>query len=104
MAVDEYKVEKLVDEKIILFVCATTGQGEPPDNMKVRDFCFFLVALQVLIAKSLQKFWRFIMRKNLPSTSLSDVRFAVLGLGDSSYAKYNFIAKKLHKRLLTLGK
>lgn len=30
-------------------------------------------------------------------------RFAVLGLGDSSYAKFNFVAKRLHKRLLQLG-
>lgn len=30
-------------------------------------------------------------------------RFAVLGLGDSSYAKFNFAAKKLNKRLLQLG-
>ncbi|XP_032117622.1 NADPH-dependent diflavin oxidoreductase 1 isoform X2 [Sapajus apella] len=29
--------------------------------------------------------------------------FAVLGLGDSSYAKFNFVAKKLHRRLLQLG-
>lgn len=26
-----------------------------------------------------------------------------MGLGDSSYAKYNFAAKRLHKRLLQLG-
>ena len=44
------------------------------------------------------------MRKNLPSASLSDVQFAVLGLGDSSYARYNFIGKKLHRRLQSLGK
>lgn len=30
-------------------------------------------------------------------------RYAVLGLGDSSYIKYNFCAKKLYKRLLQLG-
>ncbi|XP_040142631.2 NADPH-dependent diflavin oxidoreductase 1 isoform X3 [Ictidomys tridecemlineatus] len=29
--------------------------------------------------------------------------FAVLGLGDSSYARFNFVAKKLHRRLLQLG-
>ncbi|XP_031807764.1 NADPH-dependent diflavin oxidoreductase 1 isoform X4 [Sarcophilus harrisii] len=29
--------------------------------------------------------------------------YAVLGLGDSSYAKFNFVAKKLHRRLLQLG-
>lgn len=31
------------------------------------------------------------------------LRFAVLGLGDSSYAKFNFVAKRLHKRLMQLG-
>lgn len=31
------------------------------------------------------------------------IRIAVLGLGDSSYVKFNFIGKKLHKRLLQLG-
>lgn len=30
-------------------------------------------------------------------------RVAVLGLGDSSYAKFNFSAKKLSKRLVSLG-
>lgn len=29
--------------------------------------------------------------------------FAVLGLGDSSYQKFNFVAKRLHRRLLQLG-
>ncbi|EPY88300.1 hypothetical protein CB1_000180001, partial [Camelus ferus] len=29
--------------------------------------------------------------------------FAVLGLGDSSYARFNFVAKKLYRRLLQLG-
>ncbi|XP_036892818.1 NADPH-dependent diflavin oxidoreductase 1 isoform X2 [Sturnira hondurensis] len=59
------------------------GQGDPPDNMK--------------------GFWRFIFRKNLPAASLCRMDFAVLGLGDSSYAKFNFVAKKLHRRLLQLG-
>ncbi|XP_030062090.1 NADPH-dependent diflavin oxidoreductase 1 isoform X2 [Microcaecilia unicolor] len=49
------------------------------------------------------KFWRFILRKNLPPASLCQVDYAVLGLGDSSYPKFNFIAKKLHKRLFQLG-
>ncbi|KAJ8867094.1 hypothetical protein PR048_032956 [Dryococelus australis] len=30
-------------------------------------------------------------------------RFAVLGLGDSSYAKFNFAAKRLARRLQQLG-
>ncbi|XP_075761315.1 NADPH-dependent diflavin oxidoreductase 1 isoform X3 [Pelodiscus sinensis] len=74
---------QLIHEPLVVFVCATTGQGDPPDNMK--------------------NFWRFIFRKNLPPTSLCQMDCAVLGLGDSSYPKFNFVAKKLHKRLLQLG-
>ncbi|XP_073908842.1 NADPH-dependent diflavin oxidoreductase 1 isoform X4 [Castor canadensis] len=73
----------LIREPLVIFVCATTGQGDPPDNMK--------------------NFWRFIFRKNLPSNSLCQMDFAVLGLGDSSYTKFNFVAKKLHRRLMQLG-
>ncbi|KAL2782290.1 NADPH-dependent diflavin oxidoreductase 1 isoform b [Daubentonia madagascariensis] len=82
-ALDSYPVVNLINEPLVIFVCATAGQGDPPDNMK--------------------NFWKFIFRKNLPSTSLCRMDFAVLGLGDSSYAKYNFVAKKLHRRLLQLG-
>nr|XP_023653136.1 NADPH-dependent diflavin oxidoreductase 1 isoform X2 [Paramormyrops kingsleyae] len=66
-----------------MFVCSTTGEGDPPDNMK--------------------NFWRFLFRKSLPLGSLCRLDCAVLGLGDSSYSKFNFVAKKLHKRLLQLG-
>ncbi|XP_058301766.1 NADPH-dependent diflavin oxidoreductase 1 isoform X5 [Hylobates moloch] len=82
-ALDSYPVVNLINEPLVIFVCATAGQGDPPDNMK--------------------NFWRFIFRKNLPSTALCQMDFAVLGLGDSSYAKFNFVAKKLHRRLLQLG-
>lgn len=82
-AMDDYPVSQLIHELIVIFVCSTTGQGEEPDNMKM--------------------FWRFLLRKNLPADSLQGVRYAVLGLGDSSYAKFNYAAKKLHRRLLQLG-
>ncbi|XP_053138677.1 NADPH-dependent diflavin oxidoreductase 1 isoform X2 [Hemicordylus capensis] len=82
-ALDSYNVAELIHEPLVVFVCATTGQGDPPDNMK--------------------NFWRFLFRKSLPPTSLCQMDYAVLGLGDSSYPKFNFIAKKLHKRLQQLG-
>nr|XP_041575592.1 NADPH-dependent diflavin oxidoreductase 1 isoform X2 [Taeniopygia guttata] len=82
-ALDSCDLANLIHEPLVVFVCATTGQGDPPDNMKM--------------------FWRFLFRKNLPASSLCQLDYAVLGLGDSSYPKFNFIAKKLHKRLLQLG-
>ncbi|XP_060597586.1 NADPH-dependent diflavin oxidoreductase 1-like [Ruditapes philippinarum] len=83
VALDSYNIAELIQEKLVVFVCSTTGQGDPPDNMTT--------------------FWRFIMRRNLPKDSLNQLSHAVLGLGDSSYQKFNFVAKKLHKRLLQLG-
>ena len=66
-----------------LFVVSTTGDGEEPDNMR--------------------QFWRWIMRKSLPSTHFSQLHYALIGLGDSTYPKFNFVAKKLAKRLDQLG-
>ncbi|KAG9460843.1 hypothetical protein GDO78_019203 [Eleutherodactylus coqui] len=66
-AIDSYNIANLVHEQLVIFVCATTGQGDPPDNMK--------------------NFWRFVFRRNLPHNSLCRMDFAVLGLGDSSYPK-----------------
>ncbi|ELU06663.1 hypothetical protein CAPTEDRAFT_168710 [Capitella teleta] len=80
---DSYPLVNLIHEQMVIFIVATTGQGDPPDNM--------------------QLFWKFIMRRNLPLNSLSGVKFSVCGLGDSSYQKFNFVAKKLHKRLIQLG-
>ncbi|KAM6985413.1 NADPH-dependent diflavin oxidoreductase 1 [Aplochiton taeniatus] len=82
-ALDTYNVVELISESLVVFVCSTTGQGDPPDNMK--------------------GFWRFVFRKSLPVGSLCRLDCAVLGLGDSSYPKFNFVAKKLHKRMQQLG-
>lgn len=80
---DDYLISNLIYEPLVIFVVSTTGQGDEPDNMK--------------------KFWRFLLRKSLPNDSLKSVQFAVLGLGDSSYTKFNFVAKKLFRRLVQLG-
>uniref|UniRef100_A0A1A9X523 NADPH-dependent diflavin oxidoreductase 1 n=1 Tax=Glossina brevipalpis TaxID=37001 RepID=A0A1A9X523_9MUSC len=83
MAMDDYPIQKLIEEHLVLFVVATTGDGEEPDNMR--------------------KTWKFLLRRNLPVDSLANLQFACLGLGDSSYIKFNFAAKKLNKRLQQLG-
>uniref|UniRef100_A0A3B5KQY3 NADPH-dependent diflavin oxidoreductase 1 n=1 Tax=Xiphophorus couchianus TaxID=32473 RepID=A0A3B5KQY3_9TELE len=82
LPLDGYNVADLISESLVVFVCSTTGQGDAPDNMK--------------------NFWRFLFRKSLPAGSLSCLDCAVLGLGDSSYP-FNFVAKKLQKRLVQLG-
>lgn len=61
--------------KLVVFVIATTGDGEAPTTM--------------------MNSWRFLLRRDLPQNSLKDVKFTVFGLGDSSYALFNAMAKKL---------
>ncbi|KAK8604977.1 hypothetical protein V6N13_082438 [Hibiscus sabdariffa] len=79
----EYDASSLPAEDTVIFVVSTTGQGDTPDSMKV--------------------FWRFLLQRNLGSHWLEGVHYAVFGLGDSGYQKYNFVAKKLDKRLSDLG-
>ncbi|WIA13190.1 hypothetical protein OEZ85_006782 [Tetradesmus obliquus] len=83
MPMDAYPLQHLPDEKLVVLVTATTGQGDPPDNMR--------------------KFWRMLLRKNLPGDLLAGLQYAVFGLGDSGYVKYNVAAKKLDRRLAALG-
>lgn len=83
-AMDEFPVSKLLPQcQVVVFVVSTTGDGEPPENMRAS--------------------WRSLLRRSLSAQWLRGVRFAVFGLGDSSYAKYNAVARKLHARLKQLG-
>jgi len=83
-SIDKYDYESIDQEtRPICIVCSTTGQGEEPDSLK--------------------GFLKFLLLKTQESTFLSNVKFGVLGLGDSSYAQFNFVAKKLYMRLLRLG-
>jgi len=82
-SMNDYDLNRLGGDSIILFICSTTGQGDVADNMK--------------------KFWKAIMRKSLPVNCLENLNFCVLGLGDSNYPKFNFVAKKLYRRLVQLG-
>lgn len=58
MCMDSYNILELVDEKCVIFICSTTGQGEEPDNMK--------------------NFWKFLLRKNLARDCLSNLRLGKL--------------------------
>ncbi|KAG6598074.1 NADPH-dependent diflavin oxidoreductase [Phytophthora cinnamomi] len=83
-AMDAFPVAQLLPRcSTVVFVVSTTGDGEAPENMR--------------------NAWRGLLRKTLGSQWLVGVRVAVFGLGDSSYAKYNAVARRLQARLLQLG-
>ncbi|KAG3114817.1 NADPH-dependent diflavin oxidoreductase 1 [Phytophthora idaei] len=83
-AMDEFPGAQLLPQcSTVVFVVSTTGDGEAPENMR--------------------NSWRSLLRKTLGSQWLEGVRVAVFGLGDSSYAKYNAVARRLQARLLQLG-
>ncbi|KIX97966.1 uncharacterized protein Z520_06044 [Fonsecaea multimorphosa CBS 102226] len=68
---------------LTVFVVATTGQGDFPENAR--------------------RFWTSLLRKKLAATTLAGVDYALAGLGDTSYPKFNWAARKLDKRLRQLG-
>ncbi|ETN40379.1 uncharacterized protein HMPREF1541_04656 [Cyphellophora europaea CBS 101466] len=68
---------------LTLITLSTTGQGDFPNNAR--------------------KFWQFLLRRKLGPTTLHGVNYALVGLGDSSYLKFNWAARKLGKRLGQLG-
>ncbi|KAI1491468.1 riboflavin synthase domain-like protein [Biscogniauxia mediterranea] len=80
---NDVELSTLLRYPLVIFVISTTGQGEIPQN-----------AL---------KFWKSLLRKRLPPGCLRNLNFTTFGLGDSSYSKYNWAVRKLHKRLEQLG-
>ena len=80
---DAVPVGQLNSYQISIFVLSTTGQGEFPSNAKV--------------------FWTSLLKKKLSPTLLQHVQFVLIGLGDTSYPKFNWAARKLGKRLQQLG-
>jgi sulfite reductase alpha subunit-like flavoprotein len=68
---------------IFVYVIATAGDGEAPASML--------------------RFWTALRSAGLPRNALAGVRFAVFGLGDRSYTKFNAAARRLATRMSELG-
>lgn len=80
LPMDSFDALKLLDAPFVVFMCSTHGDGQCPFNM---------AAFWDAMASDIPPVFRF--------------QYAVLGLGDSSYPKYNWCARMLHGRLEQLG-
>ena len=80
--VDE-DIEQLYEEKLLVLIAATYGEGEPTDD-----------ALQ---------FTKWLQSDEVEVGRLSDLRYAVFGLGDRSYEKFCEMGHVFHRRLGELG-
>ena len=75
MALDEVKFEEIDAKRspLLVIVSSSTGDGEPPENARI--------------------FYGAIKNPALPKTRFAGVKFALLGLGDSSYTTLHAVPK-----------
>ncbi|KPI87078.1 Nadph-cytochrome p450 reductase-like protein [Leptomonas seymouri] len=68
----------------VVFLCSNANQGEAPNTFR--------------------RSWVSLLQPDTaPASCMASLQYAVYGLGDSLYLKFNYMAKMLHNRLKQLG-
>ncbi|KAJ6612272.1 hypothetical protein B0H10DRAFT_2053037 [Mycena sp. CBHHK59/15] len=83
LSTDKYSLSDLISETLVLFVISTTGSGSEP--------------------RAMTAMWKILLRSDLPPDLFDELSFAVFGLGDTAYENFCWPAKKLSRRLASLG-
>eukprot|EP00932_Pfiesteria_piscicida_P001922 SRR837773.1187.p1 GENE.SRR837773.1187~~SRR837773.1187.p1 ORF type:complete len:649 (+),score=315.25 SRR837773.1187:293-1948(+) len=82
-ALDDFEFDDLPNQRILVLVVSTCGLGEYPQNCK--------------------QTWMKLQNPELSMSFLTGVRFAVFGLGDSTYSQFCVAAQGFDIRLAELG-
>ncbi len=77
----DYAPAKIKQEKFLFLVVSTHGEGDPPDDA--------------------EELWSYLGSERAPK--LTDLKYAVLALGDSSYANFCQTGRDFDQRLAALG-
>jgi len=80
---EDYDVEDLANEEMVVMCLATYGEGEPTDNAK--------------------DFYDWIMDEDREPDSLSNVKFCIFGLGNKTYEHFNAVGRRIFNRMVELG-
>ena len=83
MNVYQNKIEELNAFDRVIFFCATTGNGEFPENAIL--------------------FWKKVKNRKNEKNLYESLKYSICALGDTNYSMFCFAGKSLNKRLKELG-
>ncbi|KAI0132505.1 NADPH-cytochrome P450 reductase [Xylariales sp. AK1849] len=85
---DYENLDTIPEDKVVMFVLATYGEGEPTDNAV--DFYEFISGEDVTLSES-------------ADPALGNLNYVAFGLGNNTYEHYNSMVRNVDKALQKLG-